>query len=176
MSGELYLGGAGLARGYLNQPQMTADRFVAVNLLGQAGLASSTHLSTHCELSPSLRLYKTGDRVRYRPDGSLEFLGRFDHQVKIRGFRIELGEIETVLRQHPSVEAAVVIAHGDTNTQLVAYVVSQEISQEISQEASTQPTFSKILYQYLANRLPAYLLPTLWVELPALPQLPNGKN
>ncbi|MEL7355553.1 MAG: amino acid adenylation domain-containing protein [Cyanobacteria bacterium J06560_6] len=161
VAGELYLGGSGLARGYLNRPDLTGERFVDLNLLGFDGSTQPTKLPT-----PS-RFYQTGDRVRRLPDGSLEFLGRLDHQVKIRGFRIELGEIETTLRQHPSVEEAVVIVQGDDNAQLIAYIVSAQ--------SPTGVSLKETLRQHLAKQLPAYLVPTLWVELETLPQLPNGK-
>src|SRR5439155_23259371 len=97
MPGELYIGGAGLARGYLGRADLTAERFIPDGL-GPA---------------PGGRLYKTGDLCRYLPDGNLEYLGRTDHQVKIRGFRIELGEIESVLAQHPAIRDAVVLARAD---------------------------------------------------------------
>ena len=154
ITGELYLGGAGVAQGYLNRPELTAERFVSSTLLGFSGTQART-------------LYRTGDRVRYLPDGSLEFLGRFDHQIKIRGFRIETGEIETALRENTTVQQAVVVADGDTDKQLVAYIVFKEPNSD--RDPSAQ------LRHDLANRLPAYLVPTLWVTLEALPQLPNGK-
>ncbi|MEM6451445.1 MAG: amino acid adenylation domain-containing protein [Cyanobacteria bacterium P01_D01_bin.105] len=150
--GELHLAGAGLAQGYLNQSALTAERFIEQETLGG-------------------RLYKTGDRVRYRADGSLEFLGRFDHQVKIRGFRIETGEIETALRQHSDVQDVVVVAYipendpadKPTDKQLVAYVVT-----DLGNPQTT-------LRQDLAKRLPDYLIPTVWITLDGIPQLPNGK-
>ncbi|MEO1445314.1 MAG: AMP-binding protein, partial [Cyanobacteria bacterium J06635_11] len=126
------------------------------------------------------KLYKTGDRVRYRLDGSLEFLGRFDQQIKIRGFRIETGEIETALSQHPVVQEAVVIAYGEgTDKQLVAYVVANDdapdnTSGDISDETS-ENSLSAQLRHDLAERLPAYLIPIGWVTLETLPKLPNGK-
>ncbi|MEM9976944.1 MAG: amino acid adenylation domain-containing protein, partial [Cyanobacteria bacterium P01_D01_bin.2] len=149
--GELYLGGAGLARGYLNRPELTAETF-ANNPLMTFG---------------DCRLYKTGDRVRYRSDGSLEFLGRFDHQVKIRGFRIEIGEVETALRQHSAVQDVVVAIHEKKEKTLVAYVVAKGPVQN--------GDLTKTLRQDLLEKLPDYLVPTLWMELDALPQLPNGK-
>ena len=110
-SGEIYLGGTGLARGYLRQPALTAERFVPHPLSQQ----------------PGQRLYRTGDLARYRPDGSMEFVGRADTQVKLRGYRIELGEIEAVLRQHPLVREAVVLVREDVagETYLVGYVIPQ---------------------------------------------------
>lgn len=142
VAGELYIGGAGVAREYLNRPELTAERFVD-------------------------DLYRTGDRVKYFPNGSLEFLGRLDHQVKIRGFRIEIGEIEAALRQHRLVQEAVVIVRGEADKQLVAYVVPKAVSIDEPLQAE--------LRQDLAQQLPAHLIPTLWVVLKALPQLPNGK-
>ena len=157
VTGELYLGGAGLARGYLNRPELTVEKFVDNPLMKIVGSVHTTAF-----------LYKTGDRVRYRSDGSLEFLGRFDHQVKIRGFRIEIGEVETALRQHAAVQDTLVLAHGDTEKVLVAYVVPKvALSDEIS--------LSTTLRNALAKTLPNYLVPSLWMELDALPQLPNGK-
>jgi len=146
VAGELYLGGVGLARGYLGQPELTAGRFVPHPFSQQ----------------PGERLYRSGDRVRMRADGALEFLGRLDQQVKLRGFRIEPGEIEASLRQHPQVrEAVVVVREEGGDRQLVAYLVASPAGSE--------------LRAWLAARLPGYLLPTHLVMLDALPLLPNGK-
>ncbi|MGH2621269.1 MAG: amino acid adenylation domain-containing protein, partial [Anaerolineales bacterium] len=149
--GELYIGGAGLAQGYLNQPERTAERFVA-------------HPFSR---DPEARLYKTGDLVRYLPDGQVEFLGRTDHQVKIRGYRIELEEIEVILGQHPSVRQAVVVAREEEagNKRLVAYVVPNKSS-----------AFSMgDLHRDLGEQLPDYMMPSAYVTLEALPLTANGK-
>ncbi|MHC5760712.1 amino acid adenylation domain-containing protein [Nostoc sp.] len=149
--GELYIGGAGLARGYLNRPELTALKFVP---------NSFSH-------EPGARLYKTGDLARYRSDGNLEFLGRIDHQVKVRGYRIELGEIEGLLGQHPKVQEAVVLMREDLpkNQSLVAYFVANT---EIA------PTTTN-LRNFLKEKLPEYMLPSVFVQLKALPLTTNGK-
>ncbi|HKM55690.1 MAG TPA: amino acid adenylation domain-containing protein, partial [Isosphaeraceae bacterium] len=149
--GELFIGGEGLARGYLNQPELTAERFIA-NLFRP---------------DSSARLYRTGDCVRYRPDGCLEYLGRLDHQVKVRGHRIELGEVEVVLGQHPQVRERVVVARRDSSgeNRLVAYVVPRD---------SVALTYGQ-LRDYLKPKLPAYMIPSALVVLDALPLTANGK-
>lgn len=149
--GELHIGGAGLAWGYQNRPDLTALKFIP----------------NQCSNFPGARLYKTGDRVRYRADGNIEFLGRLDYQVKVRGFRIELGEIEAVLSQHPQVKKAVVLAWEDEpeNKRLVAYVVPHPKS---------TPTITE-LRSFLKETLPNYMLPSAFVMLEELPLLPNGK-
>lgn len=149
--GELYIGGESLARGYLNRPDLTAERFIADPFSEK----------------PGARMYKTGDVVRHRADGRLEFIGRTDHQVKIRGFRIELGEIETVLRQHPGVQAAVVTAHDGTagGKLLAAYIVAN---------ADAKPGATE-LRQFLGASLPDYMVPAAFVTLDAIPLNRNGK-
>jgi amino acid adenylation domain-containing protein len=149
--GELHIGGIGLARGYLNRRELTAEKFVA-NPFGD---------------QPGARLYKTGDLARYLPDGNIEFLGRTDNQVKIRGFRIELGEIEFVLAQHPAIEQAVLLAREDApgDTRLVAYIVA----------AAGSNLSANDLRSFLQHKLPDYMVPSAFVFLDSLPLTPNGK-
>jgi amino acid adenylation domain-containing protein len=149
--GEIYIGGAGVARGYLKAPDLTAERFIASPLTRD----------------PEVRLYKTGDFGRYRHDGNIEFLGRGDHQVKVRGFRIELGEIETVLGKHAQVHEAAVALRTDAlgHARLVAYVVP----------ATEEGPAVESLRQFLQERLPYYMVPELYVILVGLPLTPNGK-
>ncbi len=149
--GELCIGGPLLARGYRNMPELTARRFV-------------TYITASGE---SLRLYRTGDRVRSRENGELEFLGRFDDQVKIRGYRIEPGEIDACLSRHPAIAAATVSLVDDPagGPALAAYVVPV---------ADAQPTESE-LRDYLAAKLPSYMIPAFFVSIPALPVMSNGK-
>ncbi len=151
--GELFLGGEGLARGYLGRPDLTAERFIPDPFAA----------------TPGGRLYRTGDLGRFRPDGQVEFLGRSDHQIKIRGFRIELGEIEAVLRSHPQVSEAAVIAREDEpgRKQLAAYVVGATLPTGRALDAE--------LRSWLGSRLPEYFVPVAFVALPVLPQTPNGK-
>ncbi|MGF1480497.1 MAG: amino acid adenylation domain-containing protein [Cyanophyceae cyanobacterium] len=149
--GELYIGGVGVARGYLNRPGLTAEKFLPDPFSNQ----------------PGTRLYRTGDRVRYRRDGSLEFLGRLDSQVKIRGFRIELGEIETQLARHPQLRETVVVTRKfQEEEQLVAYGISLTPS---------SPPEARELQQFLRSRLPEFMIPSRFVYLEALPLTPNGK-
>ncbi|MBV9775217.1 MAG: amino acid adenylation domain-containing protein, partial [Gemmatimonadetes bacterium] len=149
--GELYVGGGGVSRGYLGLPDLTADRFVPDPHGVEAGA----------------RLYRTGDRVRWLPDGSLEFLGRVDDQVKVRGFRVEPGEVEAVLHGHPSVEAAVVVVREDVpgDRRIVAYVTP-------SGDAAPDPAE---LRAYAGRELPDYMVPSAVVVLEAVPLMPNGK-
>jgi len=149
--GELHIGGASLARGYLNRPKLTEEKFIP-------------NPFSH---EPGARLYKTGDKACYLPDGNIQFLGRLDNQVKIRGFRIELGEIEAVLAQHPVVRETVVIAQEDapSDKRLVAYVVANE---------GHEPTVSE-LRRFLKEKLPEYMVPSAFVMLEAVPLTPNGK-
>ena len=147
VSGELYVGGAGLARDYLRRPELTAEKFVP---------------HPYSEV-PGARLYRTGDQVRWLPDGNLEFLGRIDQQVKIRGFRVELGEIEMALNAHESVREAVVVARADENgaRRLIAYVISEVDGTE--------------LRSYLQQQLPDYMVPSQFISLTELPLTVNGK-
>lgn len=157
--GELYIGGDGLAWGYLNRPELTAEKFIP-NLYSD---------------EPGARLYKSGDLARYLPDGNIEFLGRIDNQVKIRGFRIELGEIEAVLSQHPAVRQTVVLVREDEpgDKRLVAYVVGQASPPDIPSQ-DLAPT-SNELRRFLKEKLPDYMVPSAFMLLPALPLTPNGK-
>jgi amino acid adenylation domain-containing protein len=151
VAGELCLGDAGLAKGYLNHPELTAEKFIAHPFSDE----------------PQARLYRTGDLVKYLPDGNIEFIGRIDNQVKIRGFRIELGEVESAISQHPHVSQVTVVAREDNpgNKQLVAYVVSNS-GEEIS---------SNEIRASLKGKLPDYMLPAVVVCLDELPLTPNGK-
>ncbi len=169
--GELYLGGAGLARGYYQRPDLTAERFVPNPFVPAAATAGDWG-------GVPLRLYKTGDLARWHADGSLEFLGRIDQQVKLRGFRIELGEIETVLGQHPALRRALVVLREDLpgEPRLVAYIVPHDAEDAVG--ALQQATGSQLqaeLRSFLAARLPEYMLPAAFVPLTALPLTPNGK-
>lgn len=180
VTGELYIGGESLARGYLHRPDLTAERFICnpfkrsrgatcsspageeqVAWQGAGGKGETEDQSTNCD-----RLYKTGDLARYQADGNIEFLGRIDNQVKIRGFRIELSEIEAVLTQHPLVRDAVAITREDIPgvKSLAAYIISE----------LTHPT-SNELRLFLKSKLPNYMIPASFTFLEALPITPNGK-
>jgi amino acid adenylation domain-containing protein len=149
--GELYIGGDGLAREYLNRPELTAEKFV---------------IDPFSE-KPGSCLYRTGDLARYLPDGNIEFKGRIDHQVKIRGYRIEPGEIEAVLGQHPDVRETIVITGASHigDKRLAAYVVPNEMS----------GLTTKLLRSYLKEKLPDYMVPSFFTLLDSLPMTPNGK-
>src|SRR6476620_5688863 len=150
VAGELYIAGAGLARGYLNRPALTAERFIADPNADVAGA----------------RMYSTGDLVRWRNDGSLEFIGRTDQQVKLRGFRIELGEIEATLRSLPEVTDVAVVLRDEEprGKQIVAYVV-------IDRQSTLNPA---ILRGQLSHRLPAHMLPEAIVAVEQLPLTASG--
>jgi acyl carrier protein len=150
--GELYIGGAGVARGYLDRPALTAATFIP----------------NPFSVEPGARLYKTGDMARFSFEGYLEFLGRMDDQLKVRGFRIEIGEIEAVLRSHKSVQEAIILARSDMpgGPQIVAYVVLNQ---------TTSPPLMSELRNYLAQRLPNYMVPSIFVRLTELPLTRNGK-
>jgi len=150
--GELYLAGAGLARGYLARPDLTARGFIP----------------NPFSATPGARMYRTGDLARRRPDGAMEFLGRIDGQVKVRGFRIELGEVEAALIKHPAVRESAVAAREDApgDRRLVAYVVPA---------ADVPPAVVRELREFLTGKLPDYMVPAAFVLLPELPLTPSGK-
>jgi amino acid adenylation domain-containing protein len=152
--GELHIASVSLAREYLNRPDLTQEKFIPNPFSDE----------------PGSRLYKTGDKARYLPDGNIEYLGRIDNQVKIRGFRIELGEIEAVLAQHPSVREVVVICREDNpgNKHLVAYITS-------TSHLIPERMLSGNLRDYLKQKLPDYMIPSAFVLMKALPLTPNGK-
>ncbi|MEA3187677.1 MAG: hypothetical protein QOD99_1507 [Chthoniobacter sp.] len=149
VAGELLIGGDGLARGYLDRPELTAEKFIPN------------------PFTPGTRLYKTGDLARHRTDGTIECLGRMDHQIKLRGFRIELGEIEAFLAQHPKVRETVVVIREDApgEKRLVAYVVNGPGEKAVAGD----------LRKCLAENLPDYMIPSAFVSLENLPRTPNGK-
>ncbi len=148
--GEVHIGGAGVARGYLNHPELTLEKFIPNPFNNE----------------PGSRLYKTGDKARYLRDGNIEFLGRLDNQVKIRGFRIELGEIEAAIAHHPGVRETVVIVREDIpgNKRLVAYIVPIQV-----------PPTCRELRHFLQQKLPDYMVPNAIVVLSVMPLTPNGK-
>ena len=151
VSGELLIGGIGLAKGYFNRPALTDEKFIPHPFTKEKGT----------------KLYRTGDLVRFLPDGNIEFIGRIDRQVKIRGYRIELGEIENVLEKHDSIKKAVVITRADKseNQRIIAYFVCEQ---------HPEPTVTE-LRDFLKQELPDYMLPAAFMRLEALPLLPNGK-
>ena len=149
-TGELYIGGDGVARGYLNRDDLSSERFIPNPFADRSGQ----------------RLYKTGDLARYWPDGQVECLGRIDDQVKVRGFRIELGEVESVLRQHSTIADALVTARDDNfgEKRLIAYIISKN-----------GPPSTAMLREFIQTRLPAYMVPAQFVPLKQFPLTPNGK-
>ena len=150
VAGDLYIGGAGVARGYLNRPKLTAEKFLPDPFRDASGA----------------RIYKTGDRARYLPDGNIQFLGRLDDQVKIRGYRIEMGEIETALGQYPGVRASVVLAREEQGLkELVGYLVMEQ---------EREPAVAE-LRAFLKSTLPDYMVPSAFVFLDAFPLTPSGK-
>jgi natural product biosynthesis luciferase-like monooxygenase protein len=189
--GELLIGGAGVVRGYLDRPELTADKFIAnpfetngaesfgvhpsgcsafgVHPLGCSTDANAKPGGPHPKgwTSNHQKLYRTGDLARYLPDGRIEFLGRLDQQVKLRGYRIELGEIETVLQQHPAIRDCAAIVREDIpgDKRLVAYFIQKDSQQPEPRE----------LRQFLRSCLPDYMVPSAFVPLPAFPLTPNGK-
>ncbi len=150
IAGELLIGGDGVTRGYLKRPELTAVKFIPDPFSDK----------------PGARLYRTGDLARYLPDGNIEFLGRCDHQLKVRGYRIELGEVENAMRQHPQCEKCVVVARENKNgfNELIAYVVPK-----------SEDFDPNILRSFLADYLPAYMIPAFFIPLEAFPLTANGK-
>ena len=150
--GELYVGGANLAQGYLNAPLLTALKFVPNPFSGL----------------PGDRLFRTGDICRYTTEGDIEYLGRIDHQIKIRGIRVELGDIEAALCEHPVIEESVVVAKNDgsKDSQLLAYYVCKSGQEKLS---------SRAVLEFLKSRLQVQLIPSVLMELDTLPRTPNGK-
>jgi thioesterase domain-containing protein/acyl carrier protein len=166
VAGEMYVGGAGLARNYLNRPELTAQRFVADPFDTQGGG----------------RLYRTGDLARFLPGGELDYLGRIDQQVKVRGFRIELGEIEAALQEQAGVSEAVVMAQAETGGEgqrIVAYIVATTTGQQDASGVMQEPERAQLdvgmLRRELEQRLPQYMLPSMFVMMDELPLTPNGK-
>ncbi|MEG4485051.1 amino acid adenylation domain-containing protein [Microcoleus sp. D2_18a_B4] len=167
--GELYIGGAGLSRGYLKRPELNAEKFIP-NPFAENKTAFSL-IQNSSSFILSKHIYKTGDLARYLPDGNIEFMGRSDHQVKIRGFRIELGEIEAAIGQHPALRETVVLVREDNpgDKRLVAYIVANSALKTQDSE------LIKDLRSYLKQKLPQYMIPSAFVLLESLPLTPNGK-
>ena len=151
VSGEMYIGGTGVSKGYLKQPDLTADQY----------------LKDPFDNDPKARVYKTGDMARFRANGNIEILGRCDHQVKVNGHRIELGEIETVLMSVPTIQHAVAVAHTNKtgDKRLIVYYTTHD---------RQQPKMAD-LRGYLINKLPMYMVPSLFLMIDEIPRTPNGK-
>jgi hypothetical protein len=165
VAGELYIGGVQPARGYLDRPELTAERFVPDPFGGRWG-------------EPGGRLYRTGDLARHDAQGWIEFLGRIDHQVKVRGFRIELGEVESALEAHPAVARAVAMADAAGGGRLVAYVLPRSAPSAADASAPVPGLDAELvarLREHLAQTLPDHMIPTTWVELASVPLTPSGK-
>jgi amino acid adenylation domain-containing protein len=156
IAGEIYIGGDGLARGYLNRPELTMEKFIP----------------NPFSIDESARLYKTGDLGRFMQDGNIEFLGRIDNQVKIRGFRIELGEVESVLRKHPNMQDLIVVVKDDANRdkRIVAYIVEKN-----NADSYRDGNLITELRNYLKDKLPEFMVPSVFVVMDKLPMTPNGK-
>ncbi len=166
--GEVYIGGDGVARGYLDRPDLTAERFVPNPFGEDDGRWATNGDASSSVHRPSSRLYRTGDLARWLPDGNLMFIGRVDFQVKVRGFRIELGEIETALRGHPGVQDALVWVWDDHELgekRLAAYLIARD---------SARPAVAD-LRRHLAERLPDYMIPSAFIFLESFPLSPSGK-
>ncbi|MCB0090435.1 MAG: amino acid adenylation domain-containing protein, partial [Caldilineaceae bacterium] len=164
--GELHIGGDGLASGYLNRPALTAEKFISF----------PSSITPDKEDTSEQRLYKTGDLVRWLPDGNIEFLGRIDNQVKLRGFRIELGEIEAMLSQHAMVQqAAVILDEKEGHKQLVAYIVLHPTALRPDGKMAAEESSLAELRIFLQGKLPEYMVPNLFMILERFPLTPNGK-
>ncbi|UCH92665.1 MAG: AMP-binding protein, partial [Candidatus Aminicenantes bacterium] len=185
VSGELCIGGVGVSRGYLNRPELTAEKFDCKNFLlkGTRGLAPLlkrkkvpgkriyTHMSHMSYMSYMSYIYRTGDLAKWLADGNIEFLGRMDHQIKIRGFRIELGEIESQLSKHPEIKEALVLAKGDDDDKyLCAYIVFNR-----AERVDKSALISSELRKHLLQSLPDYMIPSYFVNLEKIPMTPSGK-
>ncbi len=172
VAGELYIGGMGLAHGYLNQPELTAERFVQLSVSSKQLSVNSDAQPLNTDLlntNPPITAYRTGDLVRYLPDGNIMFIGRTDFQLKVRGFRVELSEIESTLAAQAGVETAVVMPHTATDgqTTLVAYYT-------VKADAPLPPS-QETLRDALSQALPNYMVPSVWMQLEQMPRTPNDK-
>lgn len=183
LAGDLYIGGAGLARGYLGRPDLTEERFLVDPFIYTNATMDRGPLTVGNDGLPSTvnglastvhRLYKTGDRARYLPDGVLEFLGRKDSQVKIRGFRVELGEVEAVLSQHPDLVQVVVDARAERETLFGDATPTQQLTAYVVARPPAKPSLTD-LRNFAKQQLPDYMIPSAFVFLDVMPLTPNGK-